>query len=156
MIRKFIIGFFFLFFAGGIFTSLNADDFHYLTVKSSDGNEQSLPLAGLKIVFKNGNMTALSSEGTVTFSLASLSEMFLANNPTSIMENTNAIPGLSYKDGILYISHLSGQTLNILGAGSILVQEKTINNDYESISLLNLPKGIYMVKVNNKVLKVAR
>ena len=62
-----------------------ADGTAYLTFRQADGSEISVPSAGLKITFNNGQLVAQSAgQADLTLPVAALQAMFFSATPTSI------------------------------------------------------------------------
>lgn len=62
-----------------------ADGTDYLTLRQADGTEISVPSAGLKITFNNGQLVAQSAgQADLTLPVAALQAMFFSATPTSI------------------------------------------------------------------------
>ena len=62
-----------------------ADGTDYLTLRQADGREISVPSAGLKITFNNGQLVAQSAgQADLTLPVAALQAMFFSATPTSI------------------------------------------------------------------------
>ena len=62
-----------------------ADGTDYLTCRQADGSEISVPSAGLKITFNNGQLVAQSAgQADLTLPVAALQAMFFSATPTSI------------------------------------------------------------------------
>ena len=62
-----------------------ADGTDYLTLRQADGSEISVPSAGLKITFNNGQLVAQSAgQADLTLPVAALQTMFFSATPTSI------------------------------------------------------------------------
>lgn len=62
-----------------------ADGTDYLTLRQDDGSEISVPSAGLKITFNNGQLVAQSAgQADLTLPVAALQAMFFSATPTSI------------------------------------------------------------------------
>ena len=62
-----------------------ADGTDYLTLRQADGTEISVPSAGLKITFNNGQLVAQSAgQAELTLPVAALQAMFFSATPTSI------------------------------------------------------------------------
>lgn len=62
-----------------------ADGTDYLTLRQADCTEISVPSAGLKITFNNGQLVAQSAgQAELTLPVAALQAMFFSATPTSI------------------------------------------------------------------------
>ncbi len=62
-----------------------ADGTDYLTFRQADDSEISVPSAGLKITFNNGQLVAQSAgQADLTLPVAALQAMFFSATPTSI------------------------------------------------------------------------
>lgn len=65
-------------------TATASADTHYLTFEQHNGQQRSLPLVGLNITFKNGQMLAESQGEAFALDLISLQRMFFALQPTGV------------------------------------------------------------------------
>ena len=62
-----------------------ADGTDYLTFRQTDGSEVSIPSAGLKITFADGQLVARATgQAELTLPVAALQAMFFSATPTSI------------------------------------------------------------------------
>lgn len=98
-------------------------DYSYLTFVTTDGTETSLAASGLKITFSDGQAVVTTAEGTTTFTLVDLSEMYFSDVISSVTGvNTAAdaeIESVYDMSGRLVASGLEG-----LGRGVYIVKYK--------------------------------
>lgn len=132
-----------------------ADDYQYLTVAHASV-EQSIELASIqKITFdtQGGHTIVTTTEGEVRFPISEMEKMFFSATPTAIKSLPAKSDNLSYAkgklnvdaEGVLYIYAASGQAVRMAK-----VDGKT------SISLSNLPKGTYIVKLGSQTIKIQK
>ena len=142
-------------FSGELF----AQDYTYLTFKKSSafqGYESSLPVEGLKIVFSDGNMVATSPSGNQTIPLSSLSEMFFSEQTTGVSGATSDLPVVSFSGSVLRISAPEGSQVKIFNSGGQTIAISKVNGASASFNISSLAKGVYFVKVNERVTKISK
>ena len=109
-----------------------AADYTYLVFTLSDGSTKAVTASNLNISFTGGNLVATNgSETLATLPLASLSSMEFSN------------------DGTTGISQISADQL-ITDANTVIYDI----NGRQMPQGVSLPKGIYILKNNNRTLKV--
>ena len=111
---------------------MRAGDYQYLVFTLTDGTTQAVTATDLSISFSDGNLVAKSGNETLaTLSLTTLSAMEFSN------DGTTGIEGISTDklttDSATVIYDLNGRRMP-QGA--------------------QLPKGVYILKSNNKTIKV--
>lgn len=116
-------------------TTTLADDYTYLTVKKTDGTEQSFASSGLKITFSDSNMAVTASSATATFPLADLEKMFFSATATGIVNISTASQA---KAGVEVFS-LDGRSL-----GTFATCDEATNQ---------LGHGVYIIKQNGRTFK---
>jgi len=112
--------------------SMRATDYQYLVFTLTDGTTQAVTATNLSISFSDGNLVATGGNETLaTLPVASLSAMEFSN------DGTTGIEGISTDklttDSATVIYDLNGRRMP-QGA--------------------QLPKGVYILKSNNKTIKV--
>ena len=117
-----------------------AADYEYLTIEKSDGTAQSLTAVGLKITFSNGNLMATSGTERATIALSDLSRMYFSNT-----KEATAIDNLQMDD----LQSAADKDIEIYD-----LQGRRIKGQIGKSSNSQMPKGIYLVKQNNKTKKV--
>lgn len=114
----------------------------YLTFRSTDGTERSIPTKGLKITFPDGTMRAVAGTNEVVYALTDLQAMFLTAQPTAIasavvggdalrIENGKVQWPAGIKAGVVYT--LDGRMVDASGT---------------------LSRGVYVVQWNGRTLKM--
>lgn len=112
--------------------SANADNYKYLSFELTDGRVQSISVTDLTLTFSNDNLVA--SDGT-TIPLSQLSKMFFSET-SGITE----MPTVSHT-GKVEVYNPSGSKVG------------TFENSQEAKS--KLPKGIYIIKDEQRINKIA-
>ena len=115
----------------------SADNYKYLTIESSDGNQTSLNAVGLTISFSGGNLVASNGTESATISLSTLSAMrFSATKDSSGNE-----AGIS--------------TASITDDGfSIKEADAIYDINGRQVPLSDVKKGIYIIKKGQTTRKI--
>lgn len=109
-----------------------AGDYQYLVFTLTDGTTKAVTANGLTITFTDGNLVAASSSETLaTLPLSSLTQMEFSTDGTTGIEGINADTLIT--DSATAIYDMNGRQMP---SGSAL------------------PKGVYIVKTQNRTLKV--
>lgn len=123
---------------------LQAQTCRYVTVQTADGVQRSMTLSGLKITFEQEQMMMQGAEGTQTFALSTLSELFFATAPTGITA--------------VQTDHAACQPAIVRGKLTGVVPEgasiSIFTPDGRRISDGTLTHGTYLVRINGITYKV--
>lgn len=136
-----------------------ADDYSYLTIQQNNaGNsETSVVLSSLsKITFNNGSMQLYNATGTSlgTYSLSDLNMMYFSATATAIQSvNTNQSSSV-FSNGVLKIDATSGSKISLYQTSGTMVKSFSSAAEESEINMGSLPKGVYLLKVNDKVTKI--
>lgn len=114
----------------------------YLTFRDAKGSERSLSVDGLKITFEGGTLNATCATGEATFELSQLREMFFTATATGIAAATRDNTKVSIVGGRLRVDAPAGSRIAVFTA------------DGRQVDGRELPRGLYIVKVNDKTHKV--
>lgn len=124
----------------GLLTS-SAQTLDYLTIRTMDGNEQSLSLDQLKLTFADGKMVATAQGETTTFDFANLDFMFFTAQATAIESAANAAISVSIVDGNLRTNAPSGSVIHVF------------TPDGKSVGQNGLSRGVYLIQINGRTYK---
>lgn len=135
-------------------TNIAADEYNYLTVTCTNA-EQSISLPTVqKITFSDGNAVVTASDRNIyTYPLTELQKMSFTATATAIKALPTQEKGLTCKDGTLKVTGTG--ILHIYNEVGALVQMAHVQ-DGANINLNSLPKGIYVVNMGQKTIKVRR
>ena len=112
--------------------SMRATDYQYLVFTLTDGTTQAVTATNLSISFSDGNLVATGGNETLaTLPVASLSAMEFSNDGTTGIEGISTDKLTTDSTTVIY--DLNGRRMP-QGA--------------------QLPKGVYILKSNNKTIKV--
>ena len=125
----------------------------YLTITYS-GSEQSIPLPIVeRITFENGYVVVTTSEGTHSYPISIMDKMTFTESADAIKALPEQAEDLTYKDGTLAIK--GDGMLRIYSTSGALVSIANVKEG-ANISLDNLPSGVYVVRMGDKVIKVRK
>lgn len=129
-----------------------ADGFAYLTV-TQDGERVNYAVSDIqKIVFESSstNMVLMMADGSsVRLPLSELSTLTFGDGTTAdISLARNSQTGLKLEDGQLTVDMEEGGTVTLYDAAGKQVRSLRAKSGRNTLSLGQLPKGVYIVKVN--------
>lgn len=136
-----------------------ADDYSYLTIqKNNTGNdESSVALSSLsKITFSNGAMSLYDASGNRLgiYTLSDLNLMYFSNSATAVESLSVNSESVVLQNGILKINSSAGSKISLFQSSGALVKSLSASDAESEINMSSLPKGIYLLKVNDQVTKV--
>lgn len=128
-----------------------------MILKLQGGTDQTIALNTLqKITFSNNNLVLNYVSGTTqSYGFSSLEKMYFSPL-TSIKKNTIAKSDILFNpsDNQIHFRNLAegSYLVNVYRTDGRAVVSKTITNN-ESIDMSGFPASIYLVRVNNQILK---
>lgn len=132
----------FLFLLGMIlFSSMKADgEFPYLTFIASDGTVTSLGVESLEMtVTKDGNLVAVNSDGSKTFTLTSLAKMYFS------LSDESTASGITMAEAEGTTGEVEVFTLTGISLGKFTNSTKAKES---------LKHGVYILKSKSQTLKI--
>lgn len=135
--------------------NMMADGNQYLTL-TSNNTEDDIPLPIVqKISFENGFVVVKTSEGTCSFPISVLDKITFTEkeDATAIEAMPEQAKDLTYKNGTLAVK--GDGLLRIYGTNGALVSIANVKEG-ANISLENLPAGVYIVRMGEKVIKLRK
>ncbi len=137
-----------------------AENYSYLTLQYG-GVQQSIALNTLKkITFSGGQLHATTAEGVQSIKLSTMEKMFFSSTATAIQSaKMDAAFELGYDAAsqMVMLNGMSGRgVVEVYSVNGTKALRETTSLNGGQVSLASLPKGLYIVKVNGKVLKVTR
>lgn len=138
------------------FHSLSAQN---LVINGSEGSKVELSIDSLRsITFRDGRMVATYDGGKETSYL--MSEIGrLDFDSTTDVDMVSAMDGkLTYSQtsGLMVIANSQDKTLSIYSLGGTMVMSHKIGSPIETIDVSGLDKGIYLLKLDGKTIKIIR
>lgn len=118
-----------------------AQSLDYLTFRTANGSEQSLPIDGLKMTFSDGKLLVHTPSEEVSFALTDLNSFYFTAEPSAV----HAVEG-----GVIRVSIVSGQLQTNAPEGSHIT---VYSLDGRKVSGMGLLPGTYIVRVNNQTFK---
>lgn len=133
--------------------NIMADTYKYLTIECTNKEESiSLPTIS-KITFNGGNCIVTTSDGDYTYPLSEMQKLTFTVTPTAIEALPESEKGLKFEDGVLRVD--GNGMLRVYNAAGALVQMANVKGG-AGISLNNLPKGLYIVSMEGKTIKLRK
>ena len=141
---------------------LAQDDLHYLTIHQKDGTEASFGFSEKPVITYTDNdlivKTATAPE--MHYALVTLSKISFSETPTSVIpvSEKKQAPVFRFDGYNVEISGVKADAAIVVVAtdGSIVINSKADSDGCASVSIAELPEGIYVVKtdvISFKILK---
>lgn len=129
-------------------------DYDYMTVRTTNEDIQFVKAKIQKITFAKGKVQVYSSEGMREFDQIDLKMLIFSNALIDAIEEIDASPeGVTFKDATLSnLNAPEGTPVYIYSISGLLFTTSKVNRN--SVSLSNLPKATYIVKVGKKAYKI--
>ncbi len=130
-----------------------------IVINENDGETATLNVDGLRsIQFKDGNMVATYSDGdTSTYALSDISRLDF--DGTSAVNMTTMMDGkitYSPENGLVIVANSEKSHLTVFSISGTTVMEKVMESQLESIDLSGLDKGIYLLRLDGRTIKIVR
>lgn len=135
---------------------------NHLIINLKDGNSEKIKISGIKKMnFSSGTLyvNCLNSNGSV-FRVDDIDYMHFQTT-SNLVENELNQHLLIYPNptqGLIYLKNISGaiNTLNIYMLNGKLIYQAKISSAVESLDLAFLPGGLYILKLNNEIVKLVK
>ena len=133
----------------------SATDF-YLWLIQTSGDEQSWAVSDLqKITFSGSNVVITATDGSSkTVAMNEVSKLNFQTSPTAI-NSLQVESSVRFNGDNLQVSVSEGTAVDVYSPTGTLVGKGSVDAT-GMVSLSNLPKGVYMVKVGGKTSKVLK
>lgn len=134
-------------------TTMVADELGYLTIGFTDTEESiSLPTIN-KIYFSEGHCIVQTTDGTFSYPIEDMKRMTFTSEPTAIQALPEKEEGMEYAGGILKLQ--GNGMLRVYNAGGKLVQMANVKEG-ANVDMGNLPKGLYIISLGDKTIKMMK
>ncbi len=129
------------------------NDLQYLTA-SYNNKEKSIELASIhKITFENSNVVITTSAGQVLLPVSEMNKLYFSSTATAVENLKDKSTNIQFTSGVL---HAKGNgLLRIFSAGGQLQRMANVQGSI-TISLNNLPHGIYIVQLGEETIKIQK
>jgi hypothetical protein len=129
------------------------DMFQYLTITYSEAETNiSLPIVQ-RLSFEDNYLVVTTTTGTHRFPLTILDKISFTESATAIEAMPEQAKDLTFKNGTLSVK--GDGLLRIYSTNGALVNIANVKEG-ANISLDNLPAGVYIVRMNDKAIKVRK
>lgn len=144
-------------------TSSNAlhaqsQDMTYLNVVTGDASESYLISSLQKITFQDGKMQVFSTDVTSDYTLSSLEKLYFSASGTGILSSLAGNERIYY-DSIsecIYMENTDASQITIYDLNGVVVKKISASKNQNVVSLADLSKRGYLVRVNNTVIKILK
>lgn len=132
-----------------------ADEYAYLTIGDTSG-EQSIELSNIsKITFDDTNMRIHLSNGTTeSIALEGLSRMFFSDGSTGVVTMMGRQPAIRLVGGTIHVNAPRDTAVTLYSIGGKTLKSVTTTSEDAQINVSSLTKGIYIVKVGSEAKKI--
>lgn len=130
-----------------------------LVINDKEGGTVELGLDKLrKITFKNGNLVATYQDGSTNSYVLSAIEKMNFSNLTGVETVEVMVGHLAYsaQSGIAVVANSEGSKFSVYNLSGKVVLQKTIGSQIETIDLGELQKGLYLLRLDSKTIKIVR
>lgn len=130
-----------------------------MIISEKDGDPVELSLTNLrKVTFADGMLVATYLDGTyLQYAMENISKMYFGG--TTGVEAIEAMDGkLAYyaSSGLVMIADMQGTKLSVFNLSGKLVMQETVGSQLETVDLSHLQKGLYLLRVAGRTIKIAR
>lgn len=131
-----------------------------VVVETTGGERMEYLLSDLPRITQSADAVTLTTTNTtVELSPESISKVYLAaSSPTAVQEVKSPVGDVRLKESQLFLSgYQPGARVSLYHADGQLLQHKSIGDDGTlTLSLEQLPSGIYIVKTNHQSIKIIK
>jgi len=130
-----------------------------LVINQTSGSAVQIDLDKLsKVSFSDGKMVANYSDGTdESYVLSEVSKLvFSGTTGIGVVEAMDGKLAYSGSRGIAVVANSTGSKLQIYNIGGSVVLQKTIEAQVETVDLSSLQRGLYLLKLDGKTIKIVR
>lgn len=131
----------------------SADDYAYLTARTTSA-EESFTLAEVKkITFTATSAVLSTTKGDMVYPLTDFSRFYFSASPTDVRDVKAESSSLRYQSGVLEVKGTG--LLRVYSDNGRLLHVANVKGS-ASISLESLPKGLYLISLDEETIKVVR
>ncbi len=128
----------------------------YLTVTMADGAEVSYSLESFRITYDGDNMYVESAGEKFTLPTASLTNMFFSETPTAISAPKVNTAVIVDNEGAVSVNLVQSAVLRVYSVGGALLYSVKMSAGENKADLSTLAKGVYVVTVGGKSVKLEK
>ncbi len=130
-----------------------------IVINENEGTPVELDVEGLRsISFKDGNMVVSYSDGTdKSYAMSTISRLdFDDKTGVEMVSLMDGKVSYSEESGLLVVTGTEDSHLSVYNLGGTLVIDKVIEQPVETVDLSGLQKGIYLLRLDGKTIKIVR
>ena len=131
-----------------------------VVVETTDGERMEYLLSDLPRITQSADAVTLTTSNTsVELSAESISKVYLAvSSPTAVQKVKTPVGSALLKESLLFLSGFQpGERVSLYHADGRLLMHRSISSGGTlTLSLEQLPSGIYIVKTNHQSIKIIK
>lgn len=130
-----------------------------IVINENEGTPVELDVEGLRsISFKDGKMVVSYSDGTdKSYVMSTISRLdFDDKTGVGMVSLMDGKVSYSEESGLLVVAGTENSHLSVYNLGGTLVIDKVIEQPVETVDLSGLQKGIYLLRLDGKTIKIVR
>lgn len=130
-----------------------------IVINENEGTPVELDVEGLRsISFKDGKMVVSYSDGTdKSYVMSTISRLdFDDKTGVGMVSLMDGKVSYSEESGLLVVAGTEDSHLSVYNLGGTLVIDKVIEQPVETVDLSGLQKGIYLLRLDGKTIKIVR
>lgn len=130
-----------------------------IVINENEGTPVELDVEGLRsISFKDGKMVVSYSDGTdKSYVMSTISRLdFDDKTGVGMVSLMDGKVSYSEESGLLVVAGTENSHLSVYNLGGTLVFDKVIEQPVETVDLSGLQKGIYLLRLDGKTIKIVR
>lgn len=130
-----------------------------IVINEKEGSPVEISVEGLRsITFDDGRMVATYDDGTTeSYVMSEISRLdFEETSGVKMVSLMEGKVSYSASTGLLVVGNTEGGTLSIMDLGGTVVMEQKLESPVETIDLSSLQKGVYLLRLDSKTIKIVR
>lgn len=130
-----------------------------IVINEKEGSPVEISVEGLRsITFDDGKLVATYNDGTAeSYLMSEISRLdFEETSGVGMVSLMEGKMSYSSSTGLLVVGNAEGSKLSIIDLGGTVVMESEIESPVETIDLSSLQKGVYLLRLDSKTIKIVR
>lgn len=132
---------------------VSADDYTYITAKTTSAEESFTLTEVKKITFTATSAVLSTTSGEIVYPLTDFSRFYFSATPTDVRDIKEERSSLRYQGGVLEVKGTG--LLRVYSDNGQLLRVAKVKGS-AIVSLESLPKGLYLISLNEETIKVVR
>lgn len=130
-----------------------------IVINENEGSPVEISVDGLRsITFDEGRMVATYNDGTTeSYVMSEISRLdFEESSGVRMVSLMEGRVSYSASTGLLVVGNAEGSSLSVMDLGGTVVMEQELESPVETVDLSSLQKGVYLLRLDSKTIKIVR